>query len=424
MVVARASPYRLLMNDATPLAASAALPAFNPLDPAFIADPYPFYALLRQVAPVFKAPPGFWLVTRYADAHAVLRDKRFGKDFAGDMVQRFGSEDCLKEPAIASAGRTMLVLDPPDHTRLRSLVSKAFTARRVADMRPRIEALVARQIDRVIDRGEMDVIHDLAHRLPVIVICDMLGIPEEQRGPFLEGSTVNTRILEPVPMSRAELDAANLNTKLMAEYFDQLCALRRREPRDDLTTDLVRAEEAGDRLSPEELQSNINLLFTAGHETTVNLIGNGLLALHRHPDQWERLKADPSLLPNAVEELLRYDSSVQLSVRVTREEVEIGGVAVPPGQSVITLLGAANRDPAQYPDPDRLDVGRPDIRPLSFGGGIHHCLGAQLARLEGELVFAALIERLPNLRLPEKDNPAWRQSFALRGLSRLPATWH
>lgn len=412
------------MNDATPLTASAALPAFNPLDPAFIADPYPFYALLRQVAPVFKAPPGFWLVTRYADVHAVLRDKRFGKDFAGDMVRRFGDKECLQEPAIASAGRTMLFLDPPDHTRLRGLVTKAFTARRVADMRPRIKALVNEQLDRVIGWGKMDVIHDLAHRLPVIVICDMLGIPEEQRAPFLAGSTVNTRLLEPVPMSRAELDAANLNTRMMADYFGQLCELRRREPRDDLTTELVRAEEAGDKLTPEELHSNINLLFAAGHETTVNLIGNGLLALHRHPDQWERLKADPSLLPNAVEELLRYDSSVQMSVRVTLEEVEIGGVAVPPGQSVITLLGAANRDPARYPDPDQLDVGRPDIRPLSFGGGIHHCLGAQLARLEGELVFAALIERLPDLQLPEKNRPAWRPSFALRGLSGLPATWH
>jgi cytochrome P450 len=411
------------MNDISPSAAGNALPAFNPLDPAFIADPYPFYALLRQAAPVFKAPPGFWLVSRYADAHALLRDKRFGKDFTGDMAQRYGSAECMKEPALASIARTMLVLDPPDHTRLRGLVSKAFTARRVADMRPRIRALVDEQLDRVIDKGGMDVMHDLAHRLPVIVICDMLGIPEEQRAPFLAGSFVNTRLLEPVPMTRAELDEANQSTRVMAAYFDQLCELRRHEPRDDLTTDLVRAEEAGDKLSPEELQANINLLFAAGHETTTNLIGNGLLALHRHPDQWERLKADPALIPNAVEELLRYDSSVQFTVRVTHAEVEIGGVTVPPNQSVITLLGAANRDPAQYPDPDRLDVGRHDIRPLSFGGGIHHCLGAQLARLEGELVFAALTERLPNLQLPDKDNPAWRQSFALRGLSKLPATW-
>ena len=179
--------------------------------------------------------------------------------------------------------------------------------------------------------------------------------------------------------------------------------MRRREPRDDLTTELVRAEEAGDKLTPEELQANISLLFGAGHETTTNLIGNGLLALHRQRDQWERLKADPSLVPNAVEEILRYDSSVQLTGRVANAEVEIGGVTLAANESVIVLLGAANRDPAQYPEPDRLDIGRSNIRPLSFGGGIHHCLGAQLARLEGELVFTALIERIPNLELPEKE---------------------
>src|SRR5215510_878523 len=411
------------MNDVTP--ATAAQPvAFNPLDPTFIADPYPYYRRLREMARIVKTPVGFWLVTHYEDAAFALRDKRFGKDFVGNMERRYGGSAAMKEPAIVNLSRTMLVLDPPDHTRLRGLVNKAFTARRVADMRPRIKALVDEQIDRVIDQGHMDVVRDLAHRLPVIVICDMLGIPEEHRAPFLVGSTVNGRILEPVPMSREEIDQANLATQMGSVYFNQLCELRRREPKDDLTTELVRAEEAGDKLTPEELQSNINLLFAAGHETTVNLIGNGLLALHRHPDQWERLKADPSLIPNAVEELLRYDSSVQLTARVTNSEVEIGGVTLAAQESIITLLGAANRDPAQYPDPDRLDVGREHIRPMSFGGGIHHCLGAQLARLEAELVFTALIERLPNITLPEKDAPAWRRSFTLRGLSRLPAVWH
>ena len=412
------------MNDMTPAAAGQAPLVFNPLDPAFIADPYPLYARLREMAPVFKTPQGFWLLTRYEDANFALRDKRFGKDFLGSMERRYGSATPANEPAIASLARTMLVLDPPDHTRLRGLVNKAFTARRVADMRPRIKALVDEQLDRVIDKGGMDVIRDLAHRLPVIVICDMLGIPEEHRAPFLVGSTVNGRILEPVPMTREEMDEANRATEMSAAYFDQLCELRRRQPMDDLATELVRAEEAGDKLTPEELQANIGLLFGAGHETTTNLIGNGLLALHRQPDQWQRLKADPSLVPNAVEELLRYDSSVQITGRVTNAEVEIGGITLGANQSVVILLGAANRDPAQYSDPDRLDVGRPNIRPLSFGGGIHHCLGAQLARLEAELVFAALIERIPKLELPEKDLPEWRLSFALRGLTRLPAVWH
>ena len=411
------------MNDMTPPAVSSPPIEFNPLDPAFIADPYPFYRRLREHAPVFKAPQGFWLITRYEDASFVLRDKRFGKDFEGNMRRRYGT-DRMNEPAVASLARTMLVQDPPDHTRLRGLVTKAFTARRVADMRPRIKALVDQQLDRVAAKGEMDVMRDLAHRLPVIVICDMLGIPEEHRAPFLAGSNVNGRILEPVPMTREELDQANLNTQMAGVYFKQLCDLRRREPQDDLTTELVRAEEAGDKLSAEELEANIGLLFGAGHETTTNLIGNGLLALHRNPDQWERLKADPSLIPNAIEELLRYDSSVQLTGRVTHAEVEVGGVKFGAEESAVILLGAANRDPAHFENPDQLDVGRQNVKPLSFGGGIHFCLGAQLARLEAELTFAALIERMPNLSLPEKDRPAWRRSFTLRGLSKLPAVWH
>jgi cytochrome P450 len=328
------------MNDMTPPASGSGPLAFNPLDPAFIADPYPFYHRLRETAPVFKTPIGFWLLTRYEDVAFALRDKRFGKDFAGTLQRRYG-RNVLDEPAVASLSRTMLVLDPPDHTRLRSLVTKAFTARRVADMRPRIKALVDQQLDRVVDKGAMDVIRDLAHRLPVIVICDMLGIPEEHRAPFLAGSNVNGRILEPIPMSKEEMAQANAGTVSANAYFDQLCELRRREPQDDLTTELVKAEEAGDRLTTEELRANISLLFGAGHETTTNLIGNGLLALHRHPEQWERLKADPSLIPNAVEELLRYDSSVQLTGRVTVSDVEVGGVTLPAGESVIMLLGAA-----------------------------------------------------------------------------------
>jgi len=411
------------MNDMTPPVQGSDPIVFNPLDPAFLADPYPFYHRLRETAPVFKTPMGFWLLSRYDDIAASLRDRRFGKDFAGNIQRKYGA-DRMKEPAIANLSHTMLVVDPPDHTRLRGLVTKAFTARRVADMRVRIRKLVDEQLDRVADKGEMDVIRDIAHRLPVIVICDMLGIPEDHRAAFLVGSNVSGRILDPVPMSQEELQQANVGTAMGNAYFDQLCDLRRRDPQDDLTTELVRAEESGDRLTAEELRANIGLLFGAGHETTTNLIGNGLLALHRQRDQWERLKADPGLIPNAIEELLRFDSSVQMTGRATMTDVEIGGVTLPAGESVVQLLGAANRDPAQYPDPDKLDVGRQNIRPMSFGGGIHHCLGAQLARLEGELVFTALIERFPNLELPEKDNPDWRRSFTLRGLNKLPAVWH
>ncbi len=397
--------------------------AFNPLDPAFIADPYPYYRRLREAAPVMRTPIGFWLVSRYEDAAFVLRDRRFGKAYAANMARRYG-ESAMNEPAIASMAKTMLVQDPPDHTRLRGLVTKAFTARRIGDMRARVAALVEEQLDRVAHQGHMDVAKDLAHRLPAIVICDMLGIPEDHRGPFLDASNVNGRILDPAPMSREEMDQANANSQAGAAYFSMLCDLRRKEPKDDLTTLLVQAEEAGDRLTTEELHANIGLLFGAGHETTSNLIGNGLLALHRNPGQLERLKRDPLLIPGAIEELLRYDSSVQITGRVAMEDVDVGGVAIPKGDSVILLLGACNRDPAMFVDPDSLDVTRPDVRPLSFGGGIHHCLGAQLARLEAELAFAALLRRFPTLELPEKDTPSWRRSFTLRGLTSLPAVWH
>ncbi len=396
--------------------------AFNPLDPAFIADPYPFYHRLRAAMPVWQSPLGMWIVTRHEDAAAFLKDRRYGKNYVGNITRQHGPEAML-EPARASLGRTMLVLDPPDHTRLRGLVTKAFTARRVEDMRPRIAAIVDQLIERVAARRQMDVIADFAHRLPIIVICDMLGIPEEDQGQFFERSRVNGRLIDPVPMSREELDLANRNTLETDAYFQGLFERRRREPKDDLITKLVQAEEKGDRLSTAELTANVGLLFAAGHETTANLIGNGLLALHRNPDQWAMMKADPALIPNAMEELLRYDSSVQMTGRSTVEDVELGGVAIPAGHSVVAFLGAANRDPAVYENPDRLDITRQDIRPLSFGGGIHHCLGAQLTRIEAQEAFAGLIRRLPDLELPEKDAPQWRRSFTLRGLTTLPARW-
>jgi cytochrome P450 len=399
------------------------VPVFNPLDPAFIADPYPIYRYLRETAPVFRLPLGMWVVSRHADVALILRDRRFGKNFEGNLVRRYGPA-AMQERAFASLGRTMLVLDPPDHTRLRALVTKAFTARRVEEMRPRVTALVDALIDRVIDKGRMDVIWDIAHRLPVIVICEMLGIPEEERQQFFDHSSVNGRIIDPVPMTRAEIDEANERNRESDEYFDKLFERRRREPGDDLTTLLVQAEEAGDRLSQEELRANVSLLFAAGHETTSNLIGNGLLALHRNPDQWTALTANPDLAAGAVEELLRYDSSVQMTGRAAQEDVEIGGKVIGKGENIVCLLGSANRDPAMYENPDRLDITRQNVRPLSFGGGIHHCLGAQLARLEGELAFKALATRLPGLRLPDIDRPQWRNNFTLRGLTTLPAEWN
>jgi hypothetical protein len=302
---------------------------------------------------------------------------------------------------------------------------QAFTARRVEDMRPRIQAIVDETLDRIIPMGKMELIEDFAFRLPVTIICDMLGIPEEHRELFYTGSRNSGRILEPVPLSPEEIKQGNATNAMTQMYFKQLFELRRKNPGDDLTTQLVQAEEDGSKLSNEELTANIVLLFGAGHETTVNLIGNGLLALHRNPDQLALLKANPALITNAIEEFLRYDSSVQMTGRVALEDIDdLGGKKIPKGESVLCLLGSANRDPAVYPDrPDRLDITRPNVRPLSFGGGIHFCLGAQLARIEAEVAIATLLRRLPELRLDDAENPEWRPTFVLRGLKRLSASW-
>ena len=304
-------------------------------------------SLLPSVArgrPDALTPLGFYVASRHADVTEILRDKRFGKDFVGRMTRRSGPE-ILEEPVYRSMSHWMLQLDPPDHGRLRGLVVCAFTARRMEDMRPRIQQIVDDIIDRVEPRGRMDLIADFAFRLPVTVICDMLGIPEERRDVFFTSSRAGGRLLDLAPLSKAEIEEQNSYNLAMAEYFQGLFELRRRQPGNDLTTHLVQAEENGNKLTNEELTANIILLFGAGHETTVNLIGNGLLALYRNPDQLRVLKNDPSHMANAIEELLRYDSSVQVTGRTTLEDVEeIGGIRLEKGQSVVCLLGSANRD--------------------------------------------------------------------------------
>src|SRR5947209_4999706 len=397
-------------------------PLFNPLSPEFIRDPYPHYERLRTTDPMHLTPFGAFVASRHAEASLVLRDRRFGKDFVERTSRRYGPK-ILEEPVFRSMSHWMLQQDPPDHTRLRCLVVKAFTARRVEDMRPRIQQVVDQTLDRIAGQGRMDLIEDFAFRLPVTIICDMLGIPEEHREVFYTSSRDGGRLLDPVPLSPAEIEQANAANLTAQMYFQQLFELRRKNPGEDLTTQLVQAEEDGSKLSNEELTANIIVLFGAGHETTVNLIGNGLLALHRNPDQLALLKSKPLLIVNAIEELLRYDSSVQLTGRTALEDVEVGGTQVAKGESVLCLLGAANRDPAVYPDPDRLDITRANIRPLSFGGGIHFCLGAQLARIEGEVAIATLLRRLTGLTLDDPHNPDWRPTFVLRGLKRLPASW-
>jgi cytochrome P450 len=399
---------------------SAAEILFDPFLPEVIADPYPAYHRLRAADPVHRGPFGFWLLSRYDDCVAVLRDPRFGRE----------GFDALLEAVYGSPGepehvpRSMLFRDPPDHTRLRALVSRAFTPRVVEGLRPRIEQIVNALLDRVQDAGRMEVIADLAYPLPVTVISEMLGVPEADRDAIRQWSADVARSLDAIGMPvAADLVARGRAARsALGEYFKSLIPERRRRPRADLLSQLIAVEERGDQLSEGELLSTCVLLYIAGHETTVNLIGNGLLALLRHPAEGARLSADTGLIPSAVEELLRYDGPVQRTARVACTDVEIDGRRIAKGSMVVVLLGAANRDPAQFPDPDRLDVARADNRHIAFGFGIHFCLGAPLARLEAQIAFAALLRRMPRLALAT-DRPEWRDSQVLRGLVALPVTF-
>ncbi len=398
-------------------------PAAGPnfFSPEFLRNPYPAFQMLRANAPIMKTEMGFWVATRYEDVTAILRDKRFGKCFV-ERTERVHGTEVWDQPVYASMRNWMLVMDPPDHTRLRGLVARAFAPRHLKALRPRIQQLVDDSLDAVEDKGEMDFLEDFAYPLPVHVICDMLGIPAEDRNWFFDGSRVSGRLIDPTPMTPEELQQVNEGHMQQVAYFKDLFERRRKTPDDDIITELLSAADDGDKLSDDELIGNIILLFGAGHETTVNMLGNGMLHLLSNPDEWEKLKADPSLVPNAIEEMLRFDSSVQMTGRTPLEDVEIGGVTIPKGEQILNLLGAANRDPDQYVDPEEFKIDRQNVQPTSFGGGIHHCLGAPLARIEGEIALATLIKRLPNIRLAN-DDPEWRMTFTLRGLATLPVAW-
>jgi pimeloyl-[acyl-carrier protein] synthase len=386
---------------------------FNPLLPEVIEDPYPLYHRLRAEDPVHQSPAGMWVLSRYDDVAVALRDPRFGRRGFQELISaRFGQ---------AGFGPSMLLQDPPDHTRLRTLVSKAFTPRAVEGLRGQIQQMVDRLLDAVADGGEMDLIADLAYPLPAGVICEMLGVPAGDRDRFRQWSNDIARSFDAIPFPDSEVIArANAAGRAIGAYFQDLVAERRQAPRADLLSALIAVEEAGDRLSTEELFATVILLFLAGHETTANLIGNGMLALLRHPTELRRLLQDPALIDTAVEELLRYDSPVQRVSRITNEDVIIGDRLIPTGSMVLALLGAANRDPAHFAEPDRLDLTRPDNRHVAFGSGIHFCLGAPLARLEGRIAIGSLLRRWPRLALAT-DQVQWRQTFTLRGLMALPA---
>lgn len=398
------------------------IPDVNIASPEFKSDPYPFYARLRSEAPVHRVRlpdrRHAWLIARYEDVAAALKDERLVKDKAAALT----TEQAAKQPWVPQVfrplERNLLDTDPPDHTRLRNLVHRAFTPRLVERMRGRIQSLADARLDAALRRGGMDLIRDYALPIPTTVIAEILGVPEKDRRRFhswsrtiVAASPSGWGMLKAIPSALAFL-----------RYIRRLVASSRVAPRDDLLGSLVQAEEAGNQLSEDELVAMVFLLLVAGHETTVNLIGNGMMALLRNPGQMESLTVNSRLLKSAVEELLRYESPVATATeRYAREDVTISGVTIPRGETVYAVIASANRDEGQFRDPDILDITREPNRHLSFGLGPHFCLGAPLARLEGQIAIGTILSRLPNLRLSiEFDSLRWRRGLVLRGLESLP----
>lgn len=401
------------------MAGTGAMPV-EELDEAFITDPHTVYRRLRQQAPVARAvmPRGLqvWLVTRYEQARAALADPRLSKDTAGaqELFARHAPESSGSPAFAESLAAHMLNSDPPDHTRLRTLVNKAFTSRVVESLRPRIEQISDELLDTMAAADEVDLIEAFAFPLPITVICELLGVPRAEREDFRRWSNA-------IVSAAATEEVASAATE-MATYLSGLIATKRQSPGEDLLSGLVRAHDEGDRLSDNELLSMAFLLLVAGHETTVNLIGNGTLALLREPDQLAALRARPALLPSAIEEFLRYQGPVNLAtLRYTTDPVVFGGVEIPKGEFVLVSLASANRDPDRFAAPDTLDVQRSASGHLGFGHGIHYCVGAPLARLEAEVAFSGLLQRFPRLRLAaEPHTLQWRHSTLMRGLTSLP----
>lgn len=386
------------------------------LDPAVRQDPYPVLHEVRSAAPVLRSSVGTWVLTRHEDCHTVLRDPRGGKDWPR-MMERLGFDDWRSHPALAYGDTSMLFANPPYHTRIRRLVAKTFTPRTVEKLRPRMEATVAVLLEPLAEAGGGDLLDALAFPLPVTVIGDLLGVPECDREPFRDAVRVNTRTLE-LNVTREDVEAADGAAEWMIEYFRVLLREKKASPADDMMSAMAQAEDGGDRLGDEEIVRMCLLLFAAGFETTTNLIGNGVHHLLANPDQLGLLREDPSRMAGAVEELLRYDGSILLSGRAALQDMEVAGHRIAAGEGILTILGAANRDPARYTDPDRLDVTRQGVEPLSFGSGIHYCLGANLARVEARLAIGELLARFP--RLEAAGEARFRDQFVFRGLESLP----
>ncbi|HEY7104832.1 MAG TPA: cytochrome P450 [Acidimicrobiia bacterium] len=405
---------------------SANPPTFNPLEPGFTTDPYPQYRLLLEQNPAQQSQFGPWALFRYDDCVRFLRDPSLSvedRNVAGRNPRAELREEVFGERAAERGSRSILNLDPPDHTRIRGIVQKVFTPRAIERLAPRVEQLVDGALDDIAARGtDMELIADLAFPLPFQVISDMLGMPDADRAELRDWAHTLTLGLEPV-LAQMHLDEIVAASDKMVTHVLDAIEWKRAHPADDLLTALIAAEHEGERLTSAELVDQVVLLFVAGHETTVNLIGNGTLALLRNREQLERWQRDRSIAPNAVDELLRFDSPVQFSRRVTTRAVEVDGREIQPGAFVFIALAAANRDPAHWgDDADTLDLSRANAAShLAFGSGVHHCLGAALARLEGRIALGSLVDRFPTMALAT-DEPRWNGRLVLRGLDELPVS--
>ena len=397
---------------------------FNPFSAGFRANPYPIYDYLRAKNSIFRSlAGGNWVVTRYEDVKIILREHRVYSDDKPKIIQE--KSQYLKNrgknlDALADASNKFLFyMDPPDHTRLRRLMSKAFSPIVIERMRPQIQTIVDECLDKALSRGELDVISELAGPLPVKVIARMLGVPSSDAQEQLhQWSQILSRILDSL-ISLEEYEALDKAILEFQQYFRQLISQRAKDPQDDLISYLIAARDESEKLSEEEVLSTCILLFMTGEETTVNTIGNGILALLHHPEQMEKLKQEPNIIQTAVEEMLRYDSPVQITVRIASDNLEINNHTIQKGEKMLICLGAANRDPVKFSNPDLFNILRHENHHLAFGDGIHYCLGATLARTQAEIAINSLVQKLPNLKLAS-DKLEWRKNIALRGLKALP----
>ncbi len=403
--------------------ASSASDPFGLLEPSHRLDPYPTYERLRREAPVyFSEPLGCWLITRYADALACFRDDRLSANRSSGYAAKLPPESrAMLAPLLSNFGRWMLLIDPPDHTRLRGLIAKTFTPAVIERLRPRIEALTDEMLDRLARTEEFDLISEIAYPLPVMVIGELLGLPHKDSDRLKHWSDALAAFLGASAMSPTIVGGALRAVVELETYFRAQLERRRNEPGDDLLTMLLQAHEQDDRLDEQELLATCTMLLFGGHETTTNLIGNGVLTLLRHPAQLARLRAAPDrFTESGIEELLRFESPVLRMGRVAREPIELGGQTIQPGDRVFIMIGAANRDPAAFREPDVLDLLRSDNKHLSFGLGAHYCIGAALGRLEARIVIPRLLARFPALRLPNIYRPRWIDNLTVRGLEELP----